>query len=77
MANSSTHTLSQVLGWLSMICVGLFAVMFCFLFRLFQLILKMLNMMREELRLYLEYLRSFLRTLTWRFNLSRKSMAHK
>ena len=63
MANSSTH-LSQVLGWLSMICLGLFAVMFCILFRLFQPTLKMLNMVGS---LYLECLRSFLRTLTSRF----------
>ena len=64
MTNSSTHILSQVLGWLSMISVGLFAVMFCILFLLFQLTLKMLNMVGS---LYLECLRSFLRTLTPRF----------
>jgi hypothetical protein len=64
MVNSLTHILLRVLGWLAMICLGLFAVMFCFLFRLFQLTLKVLNMVGS---VYLQCLRSFLRTLTFRF----------
>ncbi len=57
MVDSLTDILSQVLGWLSIVCVGGLAVVFSLLVLLSDSTTKMLNMVRRYSGSYLECLR--------------------